>query len=141
MPLWGVYGLAWGVAIGAFLHMVIQIPAVLKLGYRYSLKIDFKDSNTRQIGMMMIPRTLSLAVNQINFIVITVIASTLAGGSLAIFNLANNLQSFPIGIFGLSFAVAAFPALSAWKSRRPAEHRIPVEPARPGPPYTLLITR
>jgi len=113
VPLWGVYGLAWGVAIGAFFHMIIQIPAVLKLGYRYSFRMDFKDGNTRQIGIMMIPRTLSLAVNQINFIVITVIASTLAGGSLAIFNLANNLQSFPIGIFGLSFAVAAFPALSA----------------------------
>jgi len=62
---------------------------------------------------MMVPRTLSLAVNQINFIVITIIASSLASGSLAVFNLANNLQSFPIGIFGLSFAVAAFPALSA----------------------------
>ena len=113
VPLWGIYGLAWGVAIGAFFHMAVQIPAVLKLGYHYSFKLNFKDNNTRQIGAMMIPRTMSLAVSQINFIVITIIASTLAGGSLAVFNLANNLQSFPIGIFGLSFAVAAFPALSA----------------------------
>lgn len=113
VPIWGMYGLAWGVAIGAFLHMLIQVPAVLRLGYRYSFKLNFKDDNTRQIGIMMIPRTLSLAINQINFIVITIIASTLVGGSLAVFNLANNLQSFPIGIFGLSFAVAAFPALSA----------------------------
>lgn len=113
VPLWGIYGLAWGVAIGAFFHMAVQIPAVLKLGYRYSFRFDFKDVSTRQIGAMMVPRTLSLAVNQINFVVITIVASTLAGGSLAVFNLANNLQSFPIGIFGLSFAVAAFPALSA----------------------------
>jgi putative peptidoglycan lipid II flippase len=34
-------------------------------------------------------------------------------GSLAVFNLANNLQSFPVGIFGLSFAIAAFPAIAA----------------------------
>jgi putative peptidoglycan lipid II flippase len=32
---------------------------------------------------------------------------------VAIFNLANNLQYFPIGIFGISFAVAAFPSLAA----------------------------
>jgi putative peptidoglycan lipid II flippase len=112
VPRWGIYGLAWGVVIGALLHFLIQIPTVLKLGYRYRLVFNLKDENLRKVGMMMVPRTLSLAVNQINFIVITVIASSLASGSLSVFNLANNLQSFPIGIFGLSFAVAAFPALS-----------------------------
>jgi putative peptidoglycan lipid II flippase len=60
----------------------------------------------------MVPRTLSLAIAQINLVVTTIIASTLESGSLAIFNFANNLQSFPIGIFGISFAVAAFPTLS-----------------------------
>jgi putative peptidoglycan lipid II flippase len=61
----------------------------------------------------MIPRTLSLAITQINLVVITIIASTLDSGSLTVFNFANNLQSFPIGIFGISFAVAVFPTLSA----------------------------
>ena len=61
----------------------------------------------------MIPRTMGLAVNQLNLVVMTILASSLDSGSLAIFNLANNLQSFPVGIFGLSFAVAAFPTISA----------------------------
>jgi putative peptidoglycan lipid II flippase len=61
----------------------------------------------------MIPRTLTLAVSQLNLVVMTAIASGLAVGSLTIFNLANNLQYFPIGIFGVSFAIAVFPALSA----------------------------
>ena len=77
------------------------------------MKIDFKNSDLRKIGAMMIPRTMSLAISQINLVVITIVASTLAVGSLAVFNLANNLQSFPIGIFGISFAIAAFPAFSA----------------------------
>jgi len=113
VPIWGVYGLAWGVVGGAFLHMLIQLPLVIKLGYRVKLKFNFKDKSTREIGRMMLPRTMSLAVSQINLVVITIIASTLAAGSIAIFNFANNLQSFPIGIFGISFAVAAFPTLSA----------------------------
>jgi putative peptidoglycan lipid II flippase len=46
-------------------------------------------------------------------VVITIIATLLSAGSLAVFNLANNLQYFPIGIFGISFAIAAFPTLSA----------------------------
>jgi len=112
VPIWGISGLAWGVALGAFLHFIIQLPAVFLLGYRYRLIINWRDSHFRQILRMMIPRTLSLAIAQINLLVITIIASLLPSGSLAVFNFANNLQSFPVGIFGISFAVAAFPVLS-----------------------------
>jgi putative peptidoglycan lipid II flippase len=110
----GIIGLAYGVVLGAFLHMLIQIPAVFSLGFRYYFKINFKDKATRRIGKMMVPRTMSLAVTQIDLLVTTVIASGLAAGSLTVFNLANNLQSFPVGIFGISFAIAAFPALSQY---------------------------
>ncbi len=113
VPLWGVYGLAWGVVFGALMHMLIQLPMAVKLGFRYAPKIEFRNKEVRKIGIMMIPRIMSLAISQINLLVITAIASTLAIGSLAVFNFANNLQFFPIGIFGISFAVAAFPTLSA----------------------------
>jgi putative peptidoglycan lipid II flippase len=109
---WGLSGLAWGVVLGAFLHMLIQVPAVYGLGFRYSPKVDFYDKATRRIGRMMIPRTMSLAITQIDLLVTTIIASGLMSGSLAVFNLANNLQSFPVGIFGISFAIAAFPVMS-----------------------------
>lgn len=113
VPVLGISGLAWGVVIGAFMHMAIQIPPVWILGFRWRAFINFKDKNFLKIAKMMVPRTLSLAISQINLVVVTIIASTLAAGSLAVFNFANNLQSFPIGVFGISFAVAAFPTLSA----------------------------
>ncbi len=110
---WGLYGLAWGVVLGAILHMSIQLPTIRHLGFRYQFKFNWRDLNTRKIGRMMVPQTLSLGVLQINLVIVTIIASRLAHGSLTIFNLANNLQSFPIGIFGFSFAIAAFPVLAA----------------------------
>jgi len=110
---WGLYGLAIGVVLGAVLHMAIQLPTVINLGFRYKFKIKRHDANTLKIGRMMVPRTLSLAISQINLVVVTALASNLASGSLAVFNFANNLQSFPIGIFGISFAIAAFPSLAA----------------------------
>ena len=113
VPVLGISGLAWGVVIGAFMHMAIQIPPVWISGFRWRAFINFKDKNFLKIAKMMVPRTLSLAISQINLVVVTIIASTLAAGSLAVFNFANNLQSFPIGVFGISFAVAAFPTLSA----------------------------
>lgn len=113
VPVLGVSGLAWGVVFGAFMHMLVQIPSVKALGFSWKFIIDIYDKNLRKILAMMVPRTLSLAIAQINLLVITIIASTLDSGSLAVFNFANNLQSFPIGIFGISFAVAAFPTLAA----------------------------
>jgi putative peptidoglycan lipid II flippase len=113
VPIWGIYGLAWGVVFGAILHMSIQMPAVFALGYKYAPILDLADRNLRKIMMMMVPRTLSLAVSQLNLVIITSIASGLNSGSLTVFNLSNNLQYFPIGIFGVSFAIAAFPSLSA----------------------------
>lgn len=113
VPAYGLKGLAWGVVIGSALHMLVQLPAVLSIGWRYRPNLDYRDPEVRRVRAMMLPRTLSLAVTQINLLVITAFASTLAGGSLAIFNFANNLQSFPIGIFGISYAVAAFPAFSS----------------------------
>ena len=113
VPKYGLDGLAWGVVLGAFMHFAVQLPTLFSLGFRYQFRFNVRDKNTRIIGAMSVPRTLGLATTQINLTAITIIASTLSSGSLAIFNFANNLQSFPIGIFGLSFAVAAFPTLSA----------------------------
>ncbi|MBI4779305.1 murein biosynthesis integral membrane protein MurJ [Candidatus Falkowbacteria bacterium] len=113
VPIWGIYGLAWGVVLGAVLHMAVQLPALFSLGFKYKFNFEIKNPRVIKIWLMMVPRTMSLAISQLNLLVITVVASTMASGSLAVFNFANNLQSFPVGIFGISFAIAAFPALSA----------------------------
>lgn len=113
VDIYGLKGLSWGVVLGAFLHLLIQIPTVYALGFKYRFSFSLKDVNVREIFRVMLPRTMSLAISQVNLLVITALASGLTAGSLTVFNLANNLQSFPIGIFGVSFAIAAFPTLSA----------------------------
>ena len=110
-PLFGLIGLAYGVLIGAILHLLIQLPEVFKNNYRYSFVLKF-NSSFKRILKLMIPRTIGLAASQINLVVITMIASTLAVGSIAIFNLANNLQSLPVSLFAVSLAVAVFPTFT-----------------------------
>ena len=111
----GPKGLALGVILGALLHMLIQYPAVKFSGFKFKpiLFEAFKNEHIKKIIRLMIPRTMGIAVSQINLLVITIFASTLTSGSLAVFNFANNIQSFPLGLFGVSFAVAVFPTLSA----------------------------
>lgn len=112
VPMFGYMGLAYGVVAGAFLHMLIQLPSVFALGYRYRMYINLRHPALRQIAVLMIPRTMGIAAQQVSVLVNTVIASTLAVGSIAVLNLADNLYSLPISIFGISFAVAVFPTLA-----------------------------
>jgi putative peptidoglycan lipid II flippase len=113
VPLIGTKGLAWGVVLGAFMHLSLQIYSAYANGYKWKWYFNLKDQNARLIGKLMIPRTLGLAINQLNLVLITILASLLPVGSVTIFNFANNLQAVPIGIIGIPFAIAVFPVLSA----------------------------
>ncbi len=118
-PVFGIFGLAYGVILGAGLHLFIQIPAAVASGYKYKKLFNFNYPGLKQVFNLMIPRSIGTAAYHINLIVITAIASTLAAGSIAIFNLSNNLHYFPIGIIGVSFALSVFPSLSrAWAEKR-----------------------
>jgi len=110
-PILGLPGLAWGVFIGAIFHLLVQLPEALKNGWRYHFVLRL-DSDARRIFKLMLPRTIGLAAGQINLVIITMIASTLASGSIAVFNMANNLQSLPVSLFAVSLAVAVFPTFT-----------------------------
>ncbi len=111
-PIFGIYGLAMGVAFGALMHFLIQVIAASSCGFtpKFSLKINFKD--IKQAILISLPRTLGLSFNNIALISIIALASFLKGGSISIFNFSYNLQTVPLNIIGVSYAVAAFPTLA-----------------------------
>lgn len=111
-PKIGIVGLAFGVVFGALLHLLIQLPSVILVGFRFKPVFDFFHRGLRKLLKMMVPRTIGLFAQQVNLIIITALASTLLAGSISIFNIANDIQFIPISLFGISFAVAAFPSLS-----------------------------
>jgi putative peptidoglycan lipid II flippase len=116
----GPVGLAWGVVLGAAMHMLVQYPSAKLSGFNFRpMFLDaWKNPGVRRVLKLMLPRTITIAASQINFTIITIFASTLAAGSLTVFNLANNIQSAPIGLFGVSFAIAVFPTLSALAAKK-----------------------
>ncbi len=111
-PLFGIVGLAYGVILGSFLHLFVQLPVAFSSGFSYKPVFDLKQKELRRIIYLILPRIVGQASTKINIIVITALASTLTAGSISIFNLANHLQSFPVRIIGVAFAVAAFPSFS-----------------------------
>jgi putative peptidoglycan lipid II flippase len=105
---------AMGAVFGALLHLLIQLPGLRGTGFRFRPILAPVHAAIKEIGILALPRTANLAVVQLQTIILTAIAST-AVGAIAIFNLGTNLAFVPVGIFGVSFATAAFPVLAhAW---------------------------
>jgi putative peptidoglycan lipid II flippase len=111
-PIMGVEGLAVGVAIGSLAHLVVQLPNLARVGQRYDLTIGLGHPGVRRVAWLMGPRMLGLAAGQLNFLVSTVLASGLPEGSLTAYNYAFQLSQIPVGVVGVSIAVALFPTLS-----------------------------
>ena len=111
-PKLGISGLAWGVVLGGALHLAIQIPTFIFSGFKYRLSFNLRHEGVQKTIKLMAPRSMGLAAGQLNTIVITAIASTLMAGSIAVFNLANNLSAILVNTVALSLSTAVFPSMS-----------------------------
>lgn len=111
-PAIGIMGLAWGVVFGAMMHLLLQVPFVIKEGLlpRVTFKPDVEV--IKRVIAVSLPRTMTLAANQLTLLVFIAMASLLTAGSVSVFQFALNLQSVPLAIIGVSYSVAAFPTLA-----------------------------
>lgn len=117
-PTWGIRGVAVGVVAGTMLHLLAQALPVLRTRTLIFDRPTYREPRIRHMLALMGPRTAGLAITQLNLIVLLALASSLSDGSVSVLAFANNVQSVPLGLVGISFAVAALPALSQAAVRR-----------------------
>lgn len=109
----GLYGPVIGVGIGALLFLCIQLPLIIGVGYRHRLDFSLRHAGVRDVLRLIAPRTLGLAVSQIDSTVDLMLSSLLGATMVTVFNFAQQLQQLPVGLFGVTVAQAALPTLSA----------------------------
>ena len=111
-PRFGIYGVTYGAVVGAFFHLAIQVPLAKSLGFRYLLSLNPKLSGVKEVIRLMIPRSLSLGLGEIESTITLFFASTLSAGSISLLNLAMQLMYLPSRIFGTTIGQASLPILS-----------------------------
>jgi putative peptidoglycan lipid II flippase len=111
-PSLGAVGLAVGVVAGSLGHLLVQIPPLRRLGFRYTPKIDASDPAARRALALMAPRAVGLGASQITFVVVTALATTVGLGAVTAFTIAFTLLQIPIGVIGVPLGVVLFPSLS-----------------------------
>lgn len=144
-PKFGIHGVVYGAVFGAFLHFIIQIPSIKRIGFKYSFKANHKTSGVKEVFRLMLPRSLSLGLGEIENTVTLFFASSLATGSISILNLALQLMYLPSRIFGTTVGQASLPILSKNIARnelsqfRTTVHRIMIQSLFIALPISVLI--
>lgn len=111
-PQFGIYGVVYGTVIGAFFHLVIQIPSLRHTNFKYSFSLNHQLAGVREVIRLMLPSSLSIGLGEIENTVTLFFASTLAAGSISLLNLALQLIYLPSRIFSTTVGQASLPALS-----------------------------
>lgn len=112
VPIFGIYGPVYGAVVGALFHLAIQLPLLFRQGFDYKLIIDRNLSGVKEVFRLMLPRSLSLGLGEIENTVTLFFASTLAAGSISLLNLSLQLVYLPSRIFGSTVGQASLPILS-----------------------------
>ncbi len=110
-------GMAIGTLIGGAAQLLIQLPSLRAVGYRYEPILDWRDPGFRQVLKLLAPSVLGVAAVQINVFVDSWFASFFGNGAVTFLNCAFRLMQFPIGVFGVAIGVATLPMVSAYAAR------------------------
>ena len=113
-----VYTLAIGVLIGGAAQLLIQLPPLLKLGYRFKPAFNFLDEGMKKVVNLLVPMIIGLSAGRVNILLSTLLASFLMQGSISFLSYAYRLMHFPLGVFAVALGTVALPAVSELAARR-----------------------
>ncbi len=108
----GIDGLVYGVIIGAALHLLIQIPGLIKYGFRWKLSLGLKDEAVQRVLSLLVPRFITMLFIQLIFIVRDNLASRLEPGAITALAYGWMLQQVPETLIGTAIGTALLPTLA-----------------------------
>jgi len=120
-PILGLKGVVYGVILGALLHLIIQIPFVIKQGMFPKFSLNFNWPEIKKVMMLSVPRTFTLGITQITTIFLIAMATFMPEGSVSVFNFSINMQSVTLSLIGVSYSIAAFPTLARFFAEKQRE--------------------
>ncbi len=112
VPQLGIIGLAWGTVVGGILHILIQVPALIKYRIGYWPALQWQLSGVGEIVRLMGPRIITLGTVQLADLFIIRLTSGLPEGSTSGYFYGYALMQLPETLFGTAIALVIFPTLA-----------------------------
>lgn len=114
--------MAAAVVLGAICgNVLIQIPPLARRGARLQAVLDIHDEGVQRVIRLALPVILGLAISEINWVVVRILATMCESDAQSILAYANRLWKLPSGLFAAAIAIAVFPNLSEHYARKDEE--------------------
>lgn len=112
VPQMGIVGLAWGTVVGSVLHLLIQVPALIKYGLGFRFALQWQLPGVQEIVRLMGPRLVSLGAIQAADLAIIRLTSDLPSGSTSAYFYGYAFMQFPQTLLGTAIALVVFPTMA-----------------------------
>jgi putative peptidoglycan lipid II flippase len=113
----GLYGLVYGVILGAVLHLLIQVPGLIRYQFHWVPVLELKSAGVQRVLILLGPRVLTMACIQAYFVARDNLASHFETVGVGALNLGWTIEQVPETIIGTAIAVALLPSLSEFINR------------------------
>ncbi len=113
----GAQGMAYGVILGALLHLFIQIPGLVRYQFRWTASLGLATAEVRQVLRLMLPRVFTMLFIQAVFLIRDNLASRLSAGSVTALTYGWMIQQIPETVLGTAVATAMLPTLAEFAAR------------------------
>jgi putative peptidoglycan lipid II flippase len=117
-PRFGIYGLAYGVILGAALHLAVQVPGLIRYGFRWTPRLSLAHAGVRRVLRLMGPRVLTVGLLNLIFIATDNLASQLGTvGAVSALAYGWLIMQLPETVIGTAAGTALLPTLSEHAAR------------------------
>jgi putative peptidoglycan lipid II flippase len=106
--------LAWAVFAGGVLQLLLQVPALARIGLLPRWRFDWSNPGVQRILKLMLPAAFGVSVSQVSLLINTIFASLLASGSVSYLYYADRLMELPAGVLGVAVGTILLPSLSKY---------------------------
>ena len=112
-PSLGIFGLAWGAVIGATLHLLVQVPGLVRNQIRPRLMLGWHNPALQRVAILMAPRVIDLLMARASIDWINSnLGSGLGEGRVSALRYAFQLMNTPWTLIGTAIGIAIFPTLA-----------------------------
>ena len=113
----GIHGLAYGVILGALLHLAIQVPALARYHFHWTPELTLAEPGVRRVLRLMGPRVLTLGLINLIFIANDNLASRLGAGAVSALAYGWLILQLPETVIGTAIGTALLPTMSEHVAR------------------------
>ncbi len=114
----GIHGLVYGAILGAALHLLIQVPGLIKYKFRWTASLDVRNSGLIEALKLMAPRLLTMLGIQVMFLARDNLASRLdQEGAVSALTYGWMIMQVPETLLGTAIATALLPSLAEFAGK------------------------